>query len=112
MTNVRDGAMSTSTQKSKGSSLPELRTGPLIAGAALAGAGTLLVLAGLSVGGSHLLLVTRRWILQMEVAPSGRGRTAGPGWSPRPAAASCSHRPPAPAARPRIAVTAARPAPG
>src|SRR5205823_9416818 len=74
MTNVRDGAMSTSTQKSKGSSLPELRPGPLIAGAALAGAGTLLVLAGLSVGGSHLLVVTRRWILQMEVAPSELAR--------------------------------------
>jgi hypothetical protein len=60
--------MSDSTQKS--SSWPELRTGPLITGAALVGAGTLLALAGLAVGGSHLLSATRRWIREMEVPPS------------------------------------------
>jgi hypothetical protein len=59
--------MSTSTQKS--SSRPELRTGPLVTGAALVGAGTLLALAGLAVGGSHLLSATRRWIREMEVPP-------------------------------------------
>jgi hypothetical protein len=68
MTNVEDGAMSDSTQTS--SSWPELRTGPLITGAALVGAGTLLALAGLAVGGSHLLSATRRWIREMEVPPS------------------------------------------
>jgi hypothetical protein len=60
--------MSDSTQES--SSWPELRTGPLITGAALVGAGTLLALAGLAVGGSHLLSATRRWIRAMEVPPS------------------------------------------
>lgn len=60
--------MSTSTQKS--SSRPELRTGPLVTGAALVGAGTLLALAGLAVGGSHLLSATRRWIREMEVPPA------------------------------------------
>jgi hypothetical protein len=60
--------MSTSTQKS--SSRPEFRTGPLVTGAALVGAGTLLALAGLAVGGSHLLSATRRWIREMEVPPA------------------------------------------
>jgi hypothetical protein len=59
--------MSTSTQKS--GSWPELRTGPLVTGAALVGAGALLALAGLAVGGSHLLSATRRWIREMEVPP-------------------------------------------
>jgi hypothetical protein len=67
-TNIEDGAMSDSAQES--SSWPELRTGPLITGAALVGAGTLLALAGLAVGGSHLLSATRRWIREMEVPPS------------------------------------------
>jgi len=44
--------MSTSTQRS--SSWPELRTGPIITGASLFGAGALIALAGLAVGGSHL----------------------------------------------------------
>jgi hypothetical protein len=60
--------MSDSTQES--SSWPELRTGPLITSAALVGAGTLLALAGIAVGGSHLLSATRRWIRAMEVPPS------------------------------------------
>jgi hypothetical protein len=67
-TNIEDGAMSDSTQES--SSWPELRTGPLITGAALVGAGTLLALAGLAIGGAHLLSATRRWIRAMEVPPS------------------------------------------
>ncbi len=64
--------MSTSTQRS--SSLPELRTGPLVTGAALFGAGALLALAGLAVGGSHLFSATRRWIQEMEVPPSEQAR--------------------------------------
>ncbi len=64
--------MSTSTQKS--SSLPELRTGPLVTGAALFGAGALLALAGLAVGGSHLVLATRQWIREMEVPPKEQAR--------------------------------------
>jgi hypothetical protein len=62
---------------------PEFRTGPLITGAALVGAGTMVALVGLAVGGSHLLAATRRWIQAMEVPPSevarlkwGQARTA------------------------------------
>ena len=64
--------MSTSTEHS--SSWPELRTGPMITGAALAGAGALLVLAGLAVGGSHLFSATRRWIRETDVPPSEQAR--------------------------------------
>jgi hypothetical protein len=64
--------MSSSTEYN--SSWPELRTGPLIAGAALIGGGSLIVLAGLAVAGSHLLLATRRWVQQMDVPPSEQAR--------------------------------------
>ena len=64
--------MSTSTQQS--SSWPELRTGPLITGAALVGAGALLVMAGLAVGGSHLFAATRRWVREMDVPPREQAR--------------------------------------
>ncbi len=64
--------MSTSTERNN--SWPELKTGPLITGAALVGAGTLIVLAGLAVGGSHLFAATRRWIREMEVPPSEQAR--------------------------------------
>ena len=64
--------MSTSTEHN--SSWPEFRTGPMITGAALAGAGALLVLAGLAVGGSHLFSATRRWIREMEAPPSEQAR--------------------------------------
>ena len=50
--------------------LPEFRTGPLITGAALVGAGTMVALVGLAIGGSHLFWATRRWIQAMEVPPS------------------------------------------
>ena len=64
--------MSSSTEHN--SSWPELRIGPMITGAALVGGGSLIVLAGLAVAGSHLLLATRRWIRQMEVPPSEQAR--------------------------------------
>ena len=64
--------MSNSTQQS--SSWPELRTGPLVTGGALVGAGALIALAGLAVGGSHLVSATRRWIREMEVPPSEQAR--------------------------------------
>jgi len=50
--------------------LPEFKSSPLITGAALVGAGTMIALVGLAVGGSHLLAATRRWIQAMEVPPS------------------------------------------
>lgn len=49
---------------------PLLRSGLLITAAALFGAGGLLALAGLAVGGSHLVAASRRYISQMEVPPS------------------------------------------
>ena len=64
--------MSTSTEQS--SSWPEFRTGPMITGAALVGAGALIALAGLAVGGSHLFAATRRWIRDMDVPPSEQAR--------------------------------------
>ena len=64
--------MSTSTQQN--GSRPEFRTAPLITSAALIGAGTLIAVAGLAVGGSHLLAATRRWIREMEVPPREQAR--------------------------------------
>ena len=53
---------------------PQFRTAPLITSAAMIGAGTLIALAGLAVGGGHLLSVTRQWINEMEVPPSELAR--------------------------------------
>lgn len=64
--------MSASTERN--SSWPELSTGPIITGAALVGAGALIALAGLAVGGTHLFSATRRWIQEMEVPPSEQAR--------------------------------------
>ncbi len=49
---------------------PQFSAGPLITSAVLVGAGTFIALAGLAVGGSHLIAATRRWIAEMEVPPS------------------------------------------
>ena len=51
-------------------SLPTLRSGFLITGGSLVAAGVLIALAGLAVGGSHVLSATRRWIGEMELPPS------------------------------------------
>ena len=53
---------------------PQFRTGPLITGAVMVGAGTLIALTGLAVGGGHLLSATRQWISEMEVPPSELAR--------------------------------------
>ena len=53
---------------------PQFRTAPLITSAAMIGAGTLIALAGLAVGGGHLLSVTRQWINEMDVPPSELAR--------------------------------------
>jgi hypothetical protein len=53
---------------------PQFRTAPLIVSAAMVGGGTLIALAGLAVGGGHLLSVTRQWINEMEVPPSELAR--------------------------------------
>ena len=65
-------------------SLPQLRSGPLIVGGILAGAGVMLVLAGVTVGGAHLLAATRQWVGEMEVPPSELARqqwARGRGWA-------------------------------
>jgi hypothetical protein len=46
----------------------------MITGAALFGAGALIALAGLVVGGSHLFSATRRWIREMETPPTEQAR--------------------------------------
>ena len=53
---------------------PQYRAAPLIISAALVGTGTVIVLAGLAVGGGHLLTATRRWVSEMEVPPSELAR--------------------------------------
>ena len=52
------------------SSGPRYRAAPLLISAAMVGTGTVIVLAGLAVGGAHLLAATRRWVNEMEVPPS------------------------------------------
>lgn len=63
--------MTTNQDSSRG---PQFRSGPLITGAALVGAGALLAFAGLAVGGSHLVGAIRRWVAEMEVPPSELAR--------------------------------------
>lgn len=53
---------------------PQFESAPLITGAALVGAGTLIALVGLAIGGGHLVAATRRWINEMEVPPSELAR--------------------------------------
>jgi hypothetical protein len=56
------------------SSGPQFQAAPLITSAVLVGAGTLIVMAGLAVGGGHLAVATRKWVNEMEVAPSELAR--------------------------------------
>ena len=50
--------------------MPTFRSGYLITGGSLVAAGALIALAGLAVGGLHMLSATRQWIQEMEVPPS------------------------------------------
>ena len=70
-------------ENGSGRSGPQFRAGPLITSASMVGAGTLIVLAGLAVGGGHLLSAIRQWVAEMEVPPRelakikwGQARTA------------------------------------
>jgi hypothetical protein len=56
---------------------PQYRAAPLIISAAMVGTGTVIVLAGLAVGGAHLLTATRQWVNEMEVPPSELARIKG-----------------------------------
>ncbi len=53
---------------------PQFESAPLVTGAALVGAGTLIALIGLSIGGGHLVAATRRWVKEMETPPSELAR--------------------------------------
>jgi hypothetical protein len=57
-----------------GKSGPQFSSGPLITSAAMVGAGTVLVLVGLAVGGGHVMQATRRWVREMEVPPAELAR--------------------------------------
>lgn len=52
----------------------QVSTRPLLVGAALIGAGTLIGLAGMVISGSVVLAATRRWVDQMETPPSELAR--------------------------------------
>ena len=64
---------------------PEFSAGALMTGAALVGVGSVLVIVGLAIGGSHLLLATRRWVREMEVPPSEQAKLK---WAQAKAAAA------------------------
>jgi hypothetical protein len=53
---------------------PQFQAAPLITSAVMVGAGTLIVLVGLAIGGGHLATATRRWVREMEVPPSELAR--------------------------------------
>jgi hypothetical protein len=53
---------------------PQFRVAPLVTSAAMVGGGTLVALAGLAVGGGHLISATRQWISEMEVPPGELAR--------------------------------------
>jgi len=52
------------------SNLPTFRSGLLITGGSLVAAGALIALAGVAVGGLHVVSATRQWVREMEVPPS------------------------------------------
>ena len=62
------------SEMQKSTAGPQLRSGPLIVGAALVAAGALLAAAGWAVSGVHVAAATRRWIREMEVPPSELAR--------------------------------------
>jgi hypothetical protein len=72
---AQDGAMrntqrSTGTQASSGGGGLQVRSGPLVSGAALVGVGGLIALVGVAIGGFHLLSAVRQWVSEMEMPPS------------------------------------------
>jgi hypothetical protein len=60
--------MSANSQSTRNA--PEFSTSALITAAGLIGGGAVLAMAGLAIGGAHLLSATRRWIQEMDVPPS------------------------------------------
>ncbi len=58
----------TNTEKSNAGL--QVRSGPLLSGAALVGVGGLIALVGVAIGGFHLLSAVRQWVSEMEVPPT------------------------------------------
>ena len=56
--------------QSSSSSSFQLNTTPIFVGAALIGAGTLIGLTGLILGGSAMVSATRKWLRELEVPPT------------------------------------------
>ena len=49
---------------------PQVKTGPLIVGGAMIGAGAGIALLGLAIAGSHLVSATRQWMQELETPPA------------------------------------------
>jgi hypothetical protein len=62
------------TEMEERGNMPQIQSGPLIIGGVLVGVGTMLVIAGIAVGSSHVFAATRRWINEMETPPSELAR--------------------------------------
>jgi hypothetical protein len=58
----------TNTQKS--TAALQVRSGPMLSGAALIGVGGLIAMVGVAIGGFHLLSAIRQWVTEMETSPS------------------------------------------
>ena len=54
----------------RGYSSFQINTTPMIVGAALIGAGGLIGLSGMIVGGTAMMSATRKWFRELEVPPS------------------------------------------
>lgn len=64
---------------------PQLRSGPLILGGTLVGAGVVVAIVGLAIAGTHAAAATRRWISELETPP---GELAKLKWEQAKSAAS------------------------
>lgn len=53
---------------------PRVRSGPLIVGGILVGVGAVVAMAGVAVGGAHLVAAIRTWIKEQERPPSQLAR--------------------------------------
>jgi hypothetical protein len=53
---------------------PQVRSGPLMVGGILIGAGALVAMVGVAIAGTHLAAATRSWIKELETPPSQLAR--------------------------------------
>jgi hypothetical protein len=53
---------------------PQMRSGPLIVGGSLVGAGAVVALVGLAIAGSHAVAAIRQWIGELETPPGQLAR--------------------------------------